>query len=132
MPFAVEEIPDEDLLFLRVHKINVQNNKLLPIAYKIKGEGGLSTDWSRYSTPQQSRERARIPSDNGVVSFEVKSVRKGELKVLHCPIEGDLELAITPNQAHSEIHGIPSHDPDKTKIRLLLGRIYKWEIDFDE
>ena len=122
MSFDENKIPDEDSLFLRVHKTNIVGNKIIPGAYTIKGDGGLSTDWSQYSTPHQSLARSKNPNDNGIVKFNVREVRAIELKVVHRPLED--------NVAHSEIIGIPANNPNKTKTRLLLDQIAQWEIPY--
>jgi hypothetical protein len=122
---VIEEIPDTDSLYYRVHKNNVlPNGQVVPGAFKELGEGeakGMSTDWSKYSTPELSRQRARNPDSNGIISFAIKAVREIPLTVRHAPLP--------ENIAHAHIIGIPETDPPKTKIRALLALIYKWEIE---
>src|SRR6266545_6330189 len=107
--WAREEIGDDQVLYLRVHQVKVLNGKLLPNAFD-DHDGGMSTDWARYSTPEQSRNRARKPDLNGVVQMGVGSIRKiDELIVEHTP---DEEF---DNQAHTDVIG------EKTvEVRVLL------------
>lgn len=121
-----EEIPNTCRLLYRVHKKDIQDNKVVPEAFRERGEGekrSMSTDWGKYSTPQESRMRAKIPINNAIVSFNVGEVRNIPLEVTHNP---DLERN---NPAHTDVKGI---DINKDKARLELRRIYKWVIDIRE
>ena len=73
MNWPREEIPDADALFLRVHRCFLQYGEIIPGVFKDHGDrngkGGMSTDWEKYSTPVATRNRARRPEDNGVISF---------------------------------------------------------------
>jgi hypothetical protein len=91
-------------------------------------EGGMSVDWEKYSTAQETRDRARNPDQNGVIALVAVDVRGIEaLSVEHEPIRS--------NRAHSGIHGLtrPGSLPaeeSKTKRRvLLLSLVTGWEID---
>ena len=72
----IEQIPVNGLLYYRIHKIKLDayepdlKKKIMPVAFdpQPKGSTKMSTDWCKYSTPQQSRDRGKIPTDNGVVS----------------------------------------------------------------
>lgn len=129
--FPVEEIPDEDSLFYRIHKNDVQDGDVVPGAFRERGEGdqkGMSTEWSHYSDPQTclNRQPAGVEIVNreathGIVSFIVGAVRAIEnLKVVHNPLPY--------NQAHAHILGIPLKKPLSTKVRNKLFFIYQWEI----
>jgi hypothetical protein len=77
----------------------------------------MSTDWERYSTPEESRARSSVPSDNGVVALNAGSVRLAGLQVLHTP---DVERG---NRAHTDVIG------EKTnRVRLLLHDLAEWKI----
>jgi len=121
-----EEIPNTCRLLYRIHKKNIRDDNIVPGAFKERGEGekkSMSTDWGKYSTPRESRYRANIPADNGIVSLNVGQVRNIPLDVIHNP---DPELN---NPAHTDVKGI---DKNKDKARLELRRIYKWVIDIRE
>jgi hypothetical protein len=123
VPFDIEEIPDPDFLYYRIHKNNVVDGKIIPGVFKAKGGVGMSTDWSKYSTAEEALKRASTPESNGIISLNVGRVRKiKELAVKHVPIEG--------NQAHSEVYGVPEKGELKTKVRALLMEIYSWEIKY--
>ncbi len=95
--WEIEHIPDEDLLYMRVHKTYCRDSKLAPIAFR-DHEGGMSTDWSRYARPEQTRDRAKDPSKNAVVSMGVERVRAIQgLQVVHSPLHD--------NRAHTNVIG---------------------------
>lgn len=130
MTFPIEQIPNEDKLYYRIHQVNIDTSetddkkKIKPGAFdpQPKPHGTeMSVDWSKYSTPNESRNRARIPAKNGIVSFDVYKVRQSpvSLNVAHKP---------TKNQAHSIIfHVLPK--ANNPEIRINLRRICEWEIE---
>ena len=76
--WQVEEIPGEAVLYMRVHRQKVdQTGAPKPVAFQNKptDTDGMSTDWEKYSTPQQTRQRARKPEDNIVISLVAGDVR---------------------------------------------------------
>jgi len=109
-PWSVEEIPDKDFLFMRVHIINVRDDIPTPGAFKNHGDG-MSTDWSKYSTAQETLRRAKHSSKNGVIKMIVGEVRglSGQ-RVEHTPI--------ATNQAHTDIFGEKDEE-----IRIKFRRI---------
>ena len=124
--WPIEEIPDTDVLYYRVHKTryletsralpaDAPKDELPPNLFKfIKGD--LSVDWSKYATPQESKDRARVPADNGIVEFEAGAVRAQAHKVVHTPEQN--------HRAHSSVRG------DEPKVRITLSRIAQWTIGF--
>ena len=127
--YPIEEIPNNDILFYRIHQQyidheeNDEKKRIKPSAFdpQPKPNGTeMSVDWSKYSTAQDSKERARKPEKNGIVSFNSASIRESppQLKVNHRP---------TYNRAHSIIFDVlpDSNDPE---IRIKLRRECKWEI----
>ena len=56
---------------------------------------GMSTDWSKYSTPDESRNRAGNPSDNGIVSFVVEKIWAIDLTVEHDPLYDPIIISLT-------------------------------------
>lgn len=123
----IEEIPDSDLLFYRIHKSEFRDGTVIPGAFKERGEGeerGMSTNWNKYSTPDLLINVATIPNDNAVVQFHVQKVREiGSLLVKHAPLPN--------NRSHSHIIGIPKKGQLKTKVRAKLQEIYEWTIQFN-
>lgn len=116
MMWPKESIPDEGTLYMRAHRVFLTSHReLRPGVFRDHG-GGMSTDWCKYSTPAQTRARARVPEDNGVIRLHVKGVRHIEpLLVEHDPRPD--------NRAHTEVIG------EKTpEVRLNLLRIARWEI----
>ena len=112
--WPVEEIPDGDTLFMRMHKDHFRNGKIQAGVFRAQG-GGMSTDWSKYATPVQTLNRARIPEDNGVIGLPVQKVRAiPSLSVVHSP---DIQ---TRNRAHTDVRGI---NENKTEARFHLRRV---------
>lgn len=129
---VVPDIPDEHHVYMRVHKQNIDfkatnpNRMIRPVAFDAKGEGGLSVDWSEYSTAQQTLERAKVPESNGVISMPISGIRANPLplSVLHRPEEA--------NYSHSEIFGIPPRKPSDMGVRVKLMDLSRWEINCQE
>lgn len=127
MSYPIEHIPDEDHIYMRIHKANIDasivddNEKILIGAFNIKGDDGLSVNWSKYSSPS---ETIKNPDVNGVVSIGVRNIRDVSLNVIHDPIS---TLTID-NRAHSLIIGIPPKNPSKLATRIMLRDMCKWEI----
>ena len=115
--WPVEHVPDEDKLFMRVHKNWCPGGELGPGVFRDHGPG-MSTDWEKYSTPEDSRNRAKCPAENGVLSLVVGAVRAiPPLAVQHSP---DAE---TMNRAHTDVLG-----PKGPRVRIMLLRMFRWEI----
>ena len=112
-----ELIPDNDELFMRVHCQWTRNGNPIPGAFR-DHDGGMSTDWAKDSTPEQTLRRARKnPEKNGVVKLQVSEVRAiPNQTVVHTP-----EIA---NRAHTDVLGIKDEE-----VRLKFTRICTWIID---
>jgi len=120
--WPTEQIPDEDLLFMRVHKNEIQGGAPIPGAFRNRGEGdqeGMSTDWSRYSTPETTKLRAANPAwKGGVIQMVVGDVRKiPSQTVAHAPLPD--------NRAHTNVKGQKS-----TQARYLFMRVWRWAIEY--
>ena len=119
--WPVEKIPDTDKLFMRVERSYVRNGEFIPGAFRNNppDDGGMSTDWENYSTPEDTRERARIPANNGVIEMLVEDVRKipGQ-SVKHTPA--------LDNRSHTDVYGAKN-----TEVRLKFLRIAKWAIAYN-
>ena len=121
-PWPVEEIPDADTLYMRVHRQWIKpDGTLWPTCFKNRPDdrGAMSTDWDRYSTPEETRRRARRPGDNAVVAMNVGQVRAiPEQRVQHSPVFGHPDL--TDNRAHTDVHGSKEQGPE---TQLAFRRI---------
>lgn len=87
----------------------------------------MSTDWSKYTTPEETRRRGlrTAPTDNAVFGLDVGAVRGiPEQTVEHAPIFGNPE--IPDNRAHAEVFG-----PKNAETRIHYLRIYRIEIALD-
>jgi hypothetical protein len=133
MEFPIEEIPNEDLLYYRIHEENIDkdvthpNQRIKPIAFDPhpKGSTQMSTNWDKYSTPLELQQLAKVPEKNGIVSFSVEKVRNtpNPLQVIHDPIL----IEHFKNQAHALIFDLPPRKND-IRIRVKLRDICTWEI----
>lgn len=105
--WAVEDLQDEDFLYIRVHKGWFKNGRVVPGFFRNRPDkttGAMSTDWNKYSTPEASRERARKPLENAVGRFHVAAVREiPEQVVVHSPIQHHPTLP--DNRAHTDVAG---------------------------
>ena len=74
----------------------------------------MSTDWSKYSTPSETRTRGKIAKDNAVIKFLVSDVRNIDGQtVIHTP---DMP---NNNRSHTDVFG----EKDDVEIRLKFTRI---------
>lgn len=125
----IMNIPDGDNVYMRVHHQNIilENNKkvILPIAFDIKGDGGLSVNWDKFSSPESTQSGARKPQSNNVISMKVEKIRKldSALDVKHVPLDD--------NYSHSEIFNIPPRKPNGMKVRVQLMDLSKWVLECD-
>lgn len=114
MVWPIEVIPDGDHLYKRVHRDFIKGNGIPPRAFtnRPKGSKSMSVDWAKYSTPEESRARAKEPTKNAVVEAAAGQVRAvpGQI-VEHSPIE--------KTRSHSGVTGEKT-----TKVRVLLSRIF--------
>lgn len=115
-----EDIPDTDDLYMRAHKMHFRAGGLRPQVFRKQG-AAMSTDWSRYSSPEATRERARVAKDNAVIAFAAGAARNLRLTVDHTPDRA------TNNRAHTDVSGNVS-DPE---VRLKLRRKTRILIDLD-
>ncbi len=108
-PWKKEPISDDAILYMRVHKNNLDaNGEPIPGAFRNHPTrtDGMSTDWKEYSTPEDCRARARTPTDNAVIILPVAAVRKipGQT-VEHTPIYEPLAEPPVFNRAHTDVFG---------------------------
>jgi len=146
--WPVESVPDSDALYYRVHRqfwaitgpnpgafrdrcnpCSVCGDKkfrydAMDKNYKcgkcdmVLPGGGMSTDWAKYSTPEDARKRAAKPAENAVAVAQAGSVRAVPgMLVEHNPVLG--------NRAHTNVKGDKKSAPDGTQIRVLLSRVFQ-------
>jgi hypothetical protein len=113
--FPTEDIPGGDSVFLRAHQTHFRDGDLQPGVFKAQGGTGMSSDWSKYSSPEETKERAKKPSENAVLRLGVGDIRNVPafgLDVKHVPL-------LPSNRAHAETD-LPDKREDLTEVRLLL------------
>lgn len=115
--WEAQHIPDDDDLYMRVHRSFFRGGELIPGAFRDHGRG-MSTDWAAYSTPEATRSRTErsAPEDNAVIALGAGQVRAipGQ-SVEHTP---DRERE---NYAHADIVG----DKKAPGVRLRFLRIHR-------
>ena len=116
--WPIEPIPHSDNIFMRAHRAHFRNGELQPGVFRQHGEG-MSVDWEKYSTSQETRNRAAKPLENAVIGASVGHIRDvSGLDVLHKP---DYEGS---NRAHSNVVGLPANNtPELVEVRIKLLRI---------
>ena len=120
-----EDIPDNDFLYMRVHKNWFQPKQNIVGLFKNHGEG-MSTDWSKYATPLETRERVvqfgKTPENFAVIKMLVTNVREIENQIVkHTPDEPNR------NRAHTDILG-----EKDAEIRLKFSRIFEIVIKIED
>jgi len=96
----------------------------------------MSTDWSRYSSPEETRARAtghRPPLDYGVIRMNVGDIEDIPQTVEHDPVFSAPADPNNPNnRAHTVVRGAKSKKPDERaspKVRLRFRSICSWILD---
>lgn len=107
--WEIEPIPDQDVVFRRIHRNYLRAGDCPPGAFT-DCDGGMSVDWSKYSDAEAARQRAKSPPDNGVARLVARDIRVIEgLTLEHRPTKD--------NRSHSEVLGEKSE-----KVRMQLSR----------
>ena len=118
MNWPEEQIPDSDNLYMRLWREHIKRNgQIARVVFQDHG-GAMSTDWDRYSTPEESQRIGPKPSQEyGVIGLNVEGVRSfpPEMTVEHSPT--------VANRAHTNVVG------EKTpEARVKLRRLSTWQI----
>lgn len=97
MAFVIEVIPDEDILFRRIHKTHLTpEGEISSAAFK---QPRMSVNWEKYSDAKSSADQ----NSAAVVALISGGCRELNQTVEHTPIEP--EQPFGPNQAHAEVCG---------------------------
>lgn len=115
--YPKETIPDSDFLYRHIPKQHLydDNTKIKPMTFKNGANGGMSTDWTKYSTPKESLERHNPKFQGRVVILNVGQARQiPNQTVKHTPSHS--------NRAHSDVFG----SKDDEEIRLKFLEICDW------
>jgi len=101
LKWPIEEIPDADSVFMRAQQMYFRDGELEPGVFQSHG-GGMSVNWERYATAEETKQQARLvnkdPTNYAVVSAIVIRIREIDaLRVEHTPIPN--------NRAHSDVLG---------------------------
>jgi len=121
LSFPVEEIPDADAVYMRAHRNLLRDGEIVPGVFRAQG-AGMSVDWSKFATPEDTRSRARKPLDNAILAMIAGKIRaEAGLAVNHSPEP--------ENRAHSDVI-LPEDNEDLTEARIKLGRIAKIALPF--
>jgi hypothetical protein len=76
----------------------------------------MSTDWDKYSTIEECRNRARYPDDNAVIRMNAGEVREipGQ-RIEHHPVPD--------NPAHTDVLGDKNTDPEVRTRFLMISAV---------
>lgn len=124
--WQAEDIPDEAHTYMRAHRTYFVRGQLQPGVFK-KRDGGMSVDWEKYSTAEQTRQRTKgNPQDNAVLRLIAIGIRDIEtLDLKHTPDQ----TPDAPNRAHSDVIGIPDGGVELVEVRASLLDASKIVID---
>ena len=121
-----EQIPPSDWLYKRVPKAHYSDDVLNSAATfrnTPTKQDGMSVDWSRHSTPEQTLRRAvqKPVATYGVIKLQVAKVAKipGQ-RIEHTPRDD--------NQSHADVFG----DKDDPEVKLKFLRCSEWCIRIGE
>jgi len=94
LKWPIEEIPDADSVFMRAQQMYFRDGELEPGVFQSHG-GGMSVNWERYATAEETKQQARLvnkdPTNYAVVSAIVIRIREIDaLRVEHTPCDGPL------------------------------------------
>ena len=117
--WPVETIPDEDHLYMRVHRTQIDpDGEPYPHAFKNQPTetDGMSTDWDRHGNPASTQKGARHPPEEyAIIRLPVGATRAiPQQTVVHEPLPS--------NRAHTEVFG-PKKKP--TEVRERFMQIYQ-------
>ena len=124
-----ENFLNSHFLYRAIHRGLWQNwestDRIDPIFFYSKNaEEGLSFDWSKYSSPQDTLERRKGNSlkENGIIQLNLRKLRTDIIQ-FNLPIT--IEHAPLPeNQSHTLLLGITRSNT--AKIRRKLSKIAEW------
>lgn len=126
--WEVEDIPGSDRLYMFVNRNDIEGGYPVVGVFRNRGDGadaGMSTDWSKYATPRETRARARAPERNAVIEMVVDQVRRiPEQVVQHAPY--------AERRAHTNVKGPKKAKFSGTQVRYMLWRISRWAIELDQ
>jgi hypothetical protein len=136
---------------MRVHRNDVVYGELKPGVFRNRPDPtrptrppAMSTDWSRYATPDDTRARALSspPQVNGVISLNVGKVRGiHRQSVEHTPTAADpADPSSRDNRAHTDVFGPKSPkevEGAEERIKIQQVRfeylaIFRWDIRIAE
>jgi len=125
--WPIEHVPNSDEVYLRVHRslwtdalrtLALEPSGVSPNWFRARDDSTIvemSCDWSKYATPEETRNRVTPDQTlNAVIALHAETVRSvSEWDVRHSP---DVERG---NRAHCDLHGPRS---SHTKARVLFAR----------
>src|SRR5947207_883113 len=115
MAFPVEQVPNDAILFRKIHHRHYDKDKGVITSAAFRDDR-MSVNWEKYSSAAQTAD------SNSVLVVSLISQTCVDLKqtVKHTPIEPDQEFG--PNQAHVEVCGNKSRAVSQ-KLRDSIAAI---------
>ena len=96
MAFPVEDIPDDAILFRKVHRNHFPGGRVSSVAFK---DQRMSVNWEKFRNAESSADN----NSAVVVALLAGKCRELQQIVEHTPIEPEEDFG--PNQAHVEVCG---------------------------
>lgn len=119
---------DEDFLFVRIHKTFRKRDGTISLGW-VKNlptpTHGMSTDWNKYATPEQTRARGKKPANE----YAVGRLKVGKIRAIPQQTISHTPDRENNNRAHTDIFGDKENDPE---VRVLFGRAYEPAIGFED
>lgn len=123
---AQENITAPGKLYLFVHHCMISSKDHKP-REEFFGGKELSSEWDRYATPEETRNRVthdclknRSPNNYGVISICIAALFGKKIDCEHFPYNY--------NRSHSHILG--DKKSGSPKLRLILRDLCEWEIKY--
>src|SRR5947208_1595655 len=109
--WEIEFIPDPDHLYMRVNQVHIRaDGTIRPGAFQ-DHEGGMSTDWDKYASAEDTLKNARDPKVNAVVSMNVGEVRS-------IPGQSVQHMPLPENRAHTDVIGDKGGKNSEVRVKF--------------
>jgi hypothetical protein len=114
MAFPVEEIPNDAILFRKIHlnHYDEQNGRVISAAFR---DDRMSVNWEKYRSAADTADSDSV----FVVSLLTQKCRELKQSVEHTPIEPHQESG--PNQAHVDVCGNKSRAVSQKLRDSIVG-----------
>lgn len=117
-----EAIPNDARLFLRVHRNWLREGAATSGAFKYQtnqddpnASPGLSTDWEKYSTPEETQ--GRFAPDKPAENYAVYSLVAGLVREVESQVVNHTPDEKRNNRAHTDVQGAINEAEARKRMR---------------